>query len=124
MKYQIKNGRNICGLFNPLLHPRLLLYILTVMLLSCLDAIFTIYLLNLGAAEINPVMAFFLSFGPAVFMLVKYVLTFLCVLVILLGAAHMSDKKNQLVDRLFCFLVCAFGIVIFWELYLILFVLR
>ena len=39
--------------------PRLLAYILFVILLSFLDAFFTLCLLYLGAAEINPVMAFF-----------------------------------------------------------------
>lgn len=100
---------------------RLLLYILVILLLSCLDAFFTLHLIALGAAETNPVMAFFLCFGPTVFMIVKYGITAICVLVILFGAIRMGEKKKQLADRLFCLLVAAYGIVITWELYLMFF---
>lgn len=124
MTYQNKNDTVIITWFNRRYPPRLLGYILIVLLLSCLDAIFTIYLIELGATEINPVMSFFLSFGPVAFILAKYVITVFCVLIILLGATHMNNRKNQIVDRLFYFLVSAFGIVIFWELYLIFFGLR
>lgn len=98
---------------------RLLAYILIILLLSCLDAIFTLYLLHLGAAETNPVMTFFLSFGPKVFMIAKYGITVVCVLVILFGATHMNKRGDRLADRMFYLLACAFGIVIAWELYLL-----
>ena len=100
---------------------RLLAYILIILLLSCLDAFFTLHLLDIGAAETNPVMAFFLCFGPTVFMIVKYGITAVCVLVILFGTIRMGEKKKQLADRLFCLLVVAYGIVIIWELYLMFF---
>ena len=104
--------------------PRVLLYILVVLLLSWLDAVLTIYLLGLGATEVNPVMAFFLSYGPVVFMLAKSGLTILFVPVMLFGATRLSKRHNHILEHLFYFLVCAFGIVIFWELYLIFFGLR
>lgn len=99
----------------------LLARILFVLLLSFLDAFFTLYLLHLGAAEINPVMAFFLRFGPAVFMAAKYGITAVCVIVMLVGAMHLGDRGDRLANRLFYFLAGAFEIVILWELYLLFF---
>jgi hypothetical protein len=103
---------------------KLLARILFVLLLSFLDAFFTLYLLHMGAVETNPVMAFFLEFGPAVFMIAKYGITVLCVAAMLLGPIHMGEKGEKLADRLFYFLAGAFEIVILWELYLIFFGLR
>jgi hypothetical protein len=101
--------------------PKLLARILFVLLLSFLDAFFTLYLLHMGAVETNPVMAFFLEFGPAVFMIAKYGITVICVAVMLLGPIHMGEKGEKLADRLFYFLAGAFEIVILWELYMIFF---
>lgn len=101
--------------------PKLLARILFVLLLSFLDAFFTLYLLHMGAVETNPVMAFFLQFGPAVFMVAKYGITVICVAAMLLGPLHMGEKGEKLADRLFYFLAGAFEIVILWELYLIFF---
>jgi hypothetical protein len=99
----------------------LLARILFVLLLSFLDAFFTLYLLHMGAAEINPVMAVFLGFGPAVFMAAKYGITAVCVIVMLVGAMHMGAGGDRLANRLFYFLAGAFEIVIVWELYLLFF---
>ena len=99
--------------------PRLFAYIFFIILLSLLDAFFTLRLLYLGAAEINPVMAFFLQFGPTAFMAAKYILTAVCVVVMILGATRMGKAGNRLADRLFLFLAGSFGIVIAWELYLL-----
>ncbi|MFP4033532.1 MAG: DUF5658 family protein, partial [Desulfococcaceae bacterium] len=88
--------------------PKLLARILFVLLLSFLDAFFTLYLLHMGAVETNPVMAFFLQFGPAVFMVAKYGITVICVAAMLLGPLHMGDKGEKLGDRLFYFLAGAF----------------
>jgi len=114
----------LCSLLSRRYSARLLLYILVVLLLSCLDAFFTLYLLYLGAAETNPVMAFFLSFGPGVFMIAKYGITVFCVLIMLFGAIHMGQERNRMVGLLFSFLVCAFGIAITWEVYLLFFALE
>lgn len=103
---------------------KLLARILFVLLLSFLDAFFTLYLLHMGAVETNPVMAFFLEFGPRVFMVAKYGITAVCVAVMLLGPIHMGEKGEKLANRLFYFLAGAFEIVILWELYMIFFGLR
>lgn len=45
------------------------------MLLSCVDAFFTLQLLSRGAVEVNPVMALALEYGDGVFAASKMVLT-------------------------------------------------
>lgn len=54
---------------------RSVLTVLSALILSVADAIFTLHLVSMGATEINPVMDFFLQFGPLPFLLVKYFLT-------------------------------------------------
>lgn len=54
---------------------RAVLTVLITLMLSVADAIFTLHLVSMGATEINPVMDFFLQFGPLPFLLVKYFLT-------------------------------------------------
>lgn len=50
--------------------------VLVVSLVLCLaDAFMTIHLLSLGAQELNPVMDFFIQMGPVPFLLVKYSVT-------------------------------------------------
>lgn len=59
--------------------------ILVVSLLLCLiDAYMTIYLLSLGAQELNPVMDFFLRIGTIPFLLVKYSVTGLALMWLLI----------------------------------------
>lgn len=55
--------------------PAFLLVILVILSLCILDAFFTLELINRGAQELNPVMAFFLQMGHLPFLMVKYLLT-------------------------------------------------
>lgn len=52
--------------------PSLFIAIMIVLGLSLLDALLTMILLSQGATELNPVMRYFLSHGPQVFIFVKY----------------------------------------------------
>ena len=52
--------------------PALLVPIVLIIALSIVDAFLTLFLIDHGAREINPVMAYFLKFGPLTFMSVKY----------------------------------------------------
>jgi hypothetical protein len=56
-------------------HPWLFFLAVGTMLLSCLDAFFTLRLLDRGAIEVNPVMAFAIDQGAAVFAAGKLTLT-------------------------------------------------
>ena len=53
----------------------LLVVILGILFLSLTDAFLTLNLIEHGASEINPVMAYFLEKGPFLFTVVKYGLT-------------------------------------------------
>ena len=55
--------------------PSTLLLILTLLLLSLLDAVITIRLIPAGCDEVNPLMAQLLEFGVVPFLLGKYFLT-------------------------------------------------
>ena len=59
--------------------------VLLIILLSILDAIFTLELIHhRGARELNPVMAYCLDYGVLTFFWVKYLLTCAAVLIVLL----------------------------------------
>ena len=55
--------------------PWLLMLIVLLIILSLADAFFTLYLIDHGATEITPIMAYFLSLGPWPFIFSKYFLT-------------------------------------------------
>jgi hypothetical protein len=59
----------------------LLISLLLIVLLSVLDAWFTIFHVENGAQEINPFMDFFIGYGYIYFFIVKYVLTALAVFI-------------------------------------------
>jgi hypothetical protein len=63
-------------------HPWLFFLAVGTMLLSCLDAFLTLRLLELGAIEVNPVMALALGYGAAVFTTSKMLLTGLGILML------------------------------------------
>ena len=58
--------------------------IVVILFLSVIDSLLTLSLLNHGAYETNPVMAFFLKFGPYPFFASKYLLTILPVICLLM----------------------------------------
>ena len=99
-------------------HPNLLFSILTVLVLSLLDATLTLILIERGAVELNPVMKYYLTLGPTVFVMVKYGITALALLIILLIHAIISTRYRIGSFMLpFCGMV--FGSVVIWELYLL-----
>ena len=49
--------------------------IVSILLLSVIDALLTLYLIDHGAVELNPLMAYYLNSDPLVFMSIKYLLT-------------------------------------------------
>lgn len=104
--------------------PRTLAKILFVLLLSILDGYFTLYLLSHGAAEINPIMAFFVQFGKWPFFAAKYLLTAFSVVVLLLPD-HLRLFGFKIHRKaIFLSIVGIFELVILWELYLIFFVVH
>lgn len=97
---------------------RTFLIILAIFLLSITDAALTLHLLSRGAAEINPVMAYFLSHGPIVFFIAKYLLTTFSMVVILVYGNNFLFRTRLRVKLLFLAALVPFSLVVLWEIYL------
>jgi len=96
--------------------------IVAILLLSILDALLTLYLIEHGSTELNPVMSHFLEYGPYIFIGAKYFLTCMGVVILLLFRNVLRKRSITHTDNLFSYIVCTFCTVIVWELYLIFFV--
>jgi hypothetical protein len=100
-------------------NPTLFFLVLTVVLLSMTDAFLTLFLINKGATEINPIMAYCLSFGPSMFILAKYVLTCISVLVLLVLSNVFILRIRIYTRTIFHYIIGIFSCVIIWELFLL-----
>jgi len=93
--------------------------ILVIVMLSVVDAFFTLDLVHRGASEMNPVMAFYLDQSPLMFFSVKYFLTWAAVVVIL----NIKDRAlwgTRLQGKaLFVFFIVVLALVVQWELLLL-----
>lgn len=96
--------------------------IVLILFLSILDALLTLYLIENGFLEINPVMAYFLGFGPLTFMGAKYFLTSIGVVILLIFKNVFFSKPKFHTELLFSYVIIAFSTVILWELYLVFFI--
>ena len=65
-------------------NSKLIIAVIVLLFLSLIDAMLTLFLIDNGAKEINPIMAYFLEFGPYTFLGVKYFLTCYAALVLLI----------------------------------------
>ena len=93
--------------------------ILVILFLSVIDSLLTLSLLNLEAYEINPVMAFFLKFGPYPFFASKYLLTILPVICLLMYR-NIVIRIIKISTRSVLYFIAVFYLaVVGWELYLI-----
>lgn len=101
--------------------PKLFAAIVGILALSLLDAVLTLYLIEHGSSELNPVMDYFLRKGPLIFTVAKYLLTCIAVLIFLLLANSVVPRSNFRAEKLFPYALIAFGAVIAWELLLIFF---
>jgi hypothetical protein len=101
--------------------PKLFAAIIGILVLSLLDAVLTLYLIEHGSSELNPVMDYFLRKGPLIFTVAKYLLTCIAVLIFLVLANSVVPRSNFRAAKLFPYALIAFGVVIAWELLLIFF---
>jgi hypothetical protein len=97
--------------------PRILYLALGVFLLSCTDALFTLNLLNAGAAEANLVMASMLETGIDRFVYVKISITGICLL-ILVVAARRKFVGPFSVEHLLQFFFVGYVMLICYEIYM------
>ena len=99
--------------------PWLFIIIVSILILCVVDAFLTLFLLNHGAYETNPVMAFFLQFGSLTFFISKYLLTIIPV-IILLMFRNTVVRVIKLSARSVLYVVVVIHLaVVGWELYLI-----
>ena len=96
--------------------------IVLILLLSVLDALLTLYLIDHGSTELNPVMSYFLKYGPFVFMGAKYFLTCVGVVILLLFRNTLRKRSVAHAQNIFSYIIGAFTTVIVWEICLIFFV--
>lgn len=96
--------------------------IMAILFLSILDALLTLYLIDSGSTELNPVMSYFLRYGPYVFLVAKYFLTCTGVIILLLFRNAFLTRSATHTRHLFSYIIGAFSTVIVWELFLILFI--
>ena len=79
----------------------------------------TLILLSQGAKEFNPVMEYYIGHGVGVFILVKYGLTAVPILFMLLAKERIANLYPIKIERLLYIFIAIFCLVILWELYLI-----
>src|SRR5210317_1416564 len=100
-------------------NQKLFLAITTILVLSILDAVLTLIVIQRGATELNPVMAYFLEHGTPTFIVAKYVLTSIGVLILLIFKNVFLTKIKIYTHSLFPCIILVFMAVIAWELFLI-----
>ena len=97
--------------------PRLVMTGLLVLLLSCLDALFTLSLLSKGAYEANHLMAALLELGTHPFVITKVAVTAIGVLFLLMHS-HFRILRVTNGKRMLEVLAGVYGLLIVWELFL------
>jgi hypothetical protein len=112
------DDRNRIAIFDRYKSP-LFIGMMIVLSLSIFDGILTLILLSQGAKELNPVMRYYLNHGPQVFILVKYGLTVLPMLMILFANEALASRYRIDAGMLFYAFAAFFGGVVIWEFYLL-----
>ena len=99
--------------------PKLFAAIAAILMLSIFDALFTLILIDKGSTELNPVMAYFLQHGLLPFIVVKYFLTSIGVVILLIFKNVILTRAKIHTQSLFPAVIFVFAAVIVWELFLI-----
>ena len=99
--------------------PSLFAAIVAILFFSVIDAYLTLHLVENGSSELNPVMAYFLKFGPWSFLGAKYFLTCGAVLILLLFKNVMFTRPKIYAESIFRYVIIVFAMVILWEILLI-----
>ncbi|UCD81838.1 MAG: hypothetical protein JSW26_10555 [Desulfobacterales bacterium] len=101
-------------------NPKLFAAITAILMLSILDALLTLILIDNGSSELNPVMAYFLEHGLLPFIVAKYFLTSMGVVILLIFKNIFLNRAKIYTRSLFSAVIIAFSAVIVWEIFLIL----
>ena len=128
LKYLLFNGRRenirrdddrLRVFFFDRYNPKLFAAITAILMLSICDALLTLILIENGSSELNPVMAFFLQYGLLTFIVAKYFLTSIGVVILLIFKNVFLSRAKIYTHSLFSAVIIAFLVVISWELFLI-----
>lgn len=92
--------------------------IVLILSLSVADAVLTIVLINHGAHEVNPVMAYCLDVGPYAFLSVKYLLTSAGLIVLLMLRNIFVKPLRIYTGSLFFYFLVAFISIVSWQIFL------
>jgi hypothetical protein len=95
--------------------PKLFFAIVMVLLLSVADALLTLMLISEGAQELNPVMAYLLSLGPNIFLLSKYLMTSVSVVIVVLLNYITIQRVRFPMGELLRYFAGCFAAVVIWE---------
>jgi hypothetical protein len=99
--------------------PKVVAATLLIIFLTIADAFLTLDLVNRGARELNPILAYYLDQGPLWFFTVKYLLTSASIVIILSTTrTHVFGKKFR-VKALLVFFIIALVLVVKWQLFLL-----
>lgn len=102
------------------IYPKELLVLVTlVLVLSVVDGILTLWLINNGATEANPVMAYYLRQGPQIFMAAKYLITAAAVVIAVTLSHTVSRIFRVRINQLLKVFAGCFAMVVAWEFFLI-----
>ena len=93
--------------------------IVLILVFSVLDAFLTLLLIDHGAVELNPLMAFYLNIGPTQFVAVKYALTSLSIFVLLVYSNKSIQSLKLHTRSMFSIISLTFAGVIAWQLFLV-----
>lgn len=99
-------------------HPRLFFLVVSIMLMSILDAFLTLKLLSGGAIEANPVMAYFLGIGIPAFIMSKMIMTGVCIVFLTALSSYMFLNRF-LIGKLITISFIGYMVLIAYELMLL-----
>ena len=99
--------------------PELFAIITSIIILCVLDALFTFWLLNRGAYEVNPILKWFLQIGPYTFFFFKYLLTCGSLICLLMFRNIVIRGIKISTCSLLYFIIVFYVAVVVWELHLI-----
>ena len=102
-----------------LFSPKLFIPIVATLFFSVFDALLTLFLIGHGAYETNPIMAHYLNIGPYYFFVVKYLLTSLGVIILLIFR-NLTFRILKINASALLYLIAGMFIaVVAWEIFLI-----
>jgi hypothetical protein len=99
--------------------PSLLAAALCTIVLSVVDAYFTLDLVGRGAEELNPIMDYYLEKSPLIFFSVKYLLTCATIILILSVKEIWIFGKKLRTEIIFACFILQLAAVVQWQLVLL-----